>query len=167
MKLLNIRPFPFLIALLLSVASFGSATAQNYGTAIGLRMGYSVGLTIKGHLSSEKAVEGLVYFRSRGLGVTLLYEKHADAFGTSDLQWYYGVGGHFGYWNKDRNLNAPVFTEETDIIGGVDGIIGIEYTIKEIPFCISLDYKPLLNLFGTGEVPRFGHGGALSIRYLL
>ncbi|MEM7371275.1 MAG: hypothetical protein AAF587_21850 [Bacteroidota bacterium] len=166
MRSLNVYLLTLVLIILLG-GGINPASAQNYGTAIGLRMGYSVGLTVKGHLDAEKAIEGLLYFRSRGLGLTILYEKHADAFGSSDLQWFYGVGGHFGYWNKDRNLNAPVFTEETDVIGGVDGILGIEYTIREIPFCISLDYKPLLNLFGTGEVPRFGHGGALSIRYLL
>ena len=45
-------------------------------------------------------------------------------------------------------------------------LIAHEYTIKEIPFCISADYKPLLNLFGDGDFPRFRNGGAISIRYV-
>ena len=47
---------------------------------------------------------------------------------------------------------------------GIDGIIGIEYNIEPIPFNISLDWKPGLNLIGyTGF---WGDELAFSIRYI-
>ena len=152
----------------LCLSSF-SLSAQPYDNAIGLRMGFSVGLTGKTFLQPDKALEGLLHLQSQGLGLTLLLEKHAPALGTPQLQWYYGIGGHAGLWYKDRNRNRayPLFGEDANFIAGVDGILGIEYTIKEIPFVIGLDFKPLINLIGSGEFPRVRYGGAFSIRYVL
>jgi hypothetical protein len=47
---------------------------------------------------------------------------------------------------------------------GIDGIIGMEYNIEEIPFNISLDWKPGFNILGhTGF---WGDELALSVRYI-
>ena len=47
---------------------------------------------------------------------------------------------------------------------GIDGILGMEYNIQEIPFNISLDWKPAFNLIGyTGF---WGDEIALSIRFI-
>ena len=136
------------------------SNAQDYKTGIGIRGGLSNGLTVKHFISSESALEGLLTARWNGFLVTGLYEKHAQAFGVSGLYWYYGFGAHIGAWNHnykhDRYDNYSVI--------GIDGIIGIEYNITEIPFNISLDYKPGLNVLGkplgmSDEV-------ALSIRYV-
>lgn len=151
-KLIIVLTFIFVIVF----ASY----AQDYKTGFGIRGGLSNGLTIKHFISSESALEGLLTARWNGFLVTGLYERHAQAFGITGLYWYYGFGAHIGTWNhnyrKDRYDNYSVI--------GVDGIIGIEYNITEIPFNISLDYKPGLNLIGkpfgmTDEV-------ALSIRYV-
>lgn len=134
--------------------------AQDYKTGIGIRGGLSNGLTVKHFISSESALEGLLTTRWNGFLVTGLYERHALAFGITGLYWYYGFGAHIGSWNhtykKDRYDNYSVL--------GIDGIIGLEYNITEIPFNISIDYKPGVNVLGK----PFGMSDevALSIRYV-
>jgi hypothetical protein len=48
------------------------------------------------------------------------------------------------------------------IIIGADAIIGLEYFFEEIPFQISLDYKPMINLTGGGWLYN---DAALALRY--
>lgn len=146
--------------LIIFVVSF--ANAQDYRTGIGLRGGFSNGLTVKHFLTGKTAVEGILSTRWRGFDVTGLYEIHNQAFNTERLNWYFGFGGHVGFWNGDyANWGEPGINY---IIVGIDGILGIEYNFKEVPINIGLDWKPAFNLIGyTGF---WGDGGALSIRYI-
>lgn len=139
-----------------------SANAQDYNTGIGVRGGLSNGLTVKHFIESDRAIEGLLSSRWRGFNITGLYEIHAQAFDTPRLNWYYGFGGHIGFW--DGYKDHPWFNDGTYTIIGIDGIIGIEYNIEPIPFNISLDWKPGFNIIGyTGF---WGDELALSIRYI-
>lgn len=151
----------FFILIIACFASFNS-NAQDYTTGIGLRGGWGTGLTIKHFMSSNAAVEGILDSRWHGLSITGLYEIHNQAFDTKRLNWYYGVGGHIGFWNGDyyRDYNG---NNNVTVIG-VDGILGLEYNFKEIPFNIGIDWKPVINL--TGSSGFYGDGGAISIRYI-
>ncbi len=138
------------------------ADAQDYKTGIGIRGGLSNGITVKHFIDSNKAIEGLLSTRWQGLNITGLYEIHNQAFDTPRLHWYYGVGGHIGFW--DGYKNHPWFNEGTYTVIGIDGIIGMEYNIEPIPFNISLDWKPAFNIIGyTG---LWADSFALSIRYI-
>lgn len=149
------------ILIIACFASFNS-NAQDYTTGIGLRGGWGTGLTIKHFMSSKAAVEGILDSRWHGLSVTGLYEIHNQAFDTKRLNWYYGVGAHIGFWDGNYYRNYNDHTNYTVI--GVDGILGLEYNFKEIPFNIGLDWKPIINL--TGSSGFYGDGGAISIRYI-
>jgi hypothetical protein len=141
-----------------------SANSQDYNTGIGVRGGLSNGLTVKHFISSNTAIEGLLSTRWKGFHITGLYEIHAQAFNTPRLNWYYGFGGHIGFW--DGYDKHPWFDEDVDShsVLGIDGIIGIEYNIEAIPFNISLDWKPGFNIIGhTGF---WGDELALSIRFI-
>ena len=138
------------------------SNAQDYTTGIGLRGGWGTGLTVKHFISNDKAVEGILDSRWHGLSVTGLYEIHNQAFDTDRLNWYYGFGGHLGFWDGKYYRNYDDGTNYTVI--GIDGIIGLEYNFKEIPFNIGIDWKPVLNL--TGSSGFYGDGGAISIRYI-
>lgn len=136
--------------------------AQDYKTGIGLRGGLYSGLTLKHFISGNSAVEGLLASRWRGFSITGLYEIHHQAFDVERLNWYYGFGAHIGFWNGDYVKWGEPGVSYTAL--GIDGILGIEYNIKEIPINISLDWKPEFNIIGyTGF---WGDGGALSIRYI-
>lgn len=153
-----------IFTLILSIAFFTLA-AQDYNQSAGLRGGSLNGLTYKQFLGSESAFEGIVYTRWRGIQVTGLYEIHANAFEVDKLQWYYGAGAHLGLFSgyKDHPFFDEKDRNESFMLLGVDAIIGIEYTIEEIPLVVGIDWKPEFNLVGH---QGFWFGDtSLSIRY--
>jgi hypothetical protein len=151
--------------ILIVLISFCFATvsfSQNYNTGIGLRGGFSSGLTIKHFVSSNSAIEAIIATRWQGLELTGLYEFHHSFFDAESLNWYIGFGGHVGFWNGDHSYWGEPGTDYT--VAGVDGILGIEYSFRTVPINIGIDWKPELNLIGyTGF---WADGGALSIRYI-
>jgi len=137
--------------------------AQDYNTGVGIRGGLSNGLTVKHFISSNTALEGLLSLRWKGAYIAGLYEIHAPAFDVPRLNWYYGFGGHLGFWNG-YNDHRWFDDDKSYTVLGVDGIVGLEYNIEAIPFNVSLDWKPGFNVIG-----HFGFWGdelALSIRYI-
>lgn len=150
--------------LMVSMFSFCLSTviAQDYNTGIGLRGGWFNGVTVKHFIGDNKALEGIVSTRWSGLNVTLLYEIHNNAFGVDRLNWYYGGGGHIGFWDG-KNVKWSSKNQPYTVIG-IDGILGLEYNFKEIPINLSLDWKPSLNLIGYYGF--WGDGGAFSIRFI-
>jgi len=139
-----------------------ATNAQSYDTGIGLRGGPYNGLTIKHFVGEQTAVEGILTTRWGGFNITGLYEMHKIAFDTPGLYWFYGFGGHIGFWDGDNN---PWFNDnENYTVFGIDGIIGMEYVFEDIPFTIGLDWKPAINLAGNSNF--LADGGALSLRYI-
>ena len=87
------------LTIIISAATF--SFAQDYTTGIGLRGGFSQGITVKHFISDVSAFEGLLSTKYRGFDVTALYELHRyDVFGKDRLNWYYGAGAHLGLWNE-------------------------------------------------------------------
>ena len=150
-------------AFTLFALSVSLSYGQDYNTGIGIRGGFSNGLTVKHFLTQENAVEGIISRRWGGFYVAGLYEIHANAFDTPRLNWYYGFGGHIGFWEGYED--HPWFDDSKNhTVLGIDGIIGIEYNLEAIPFNISLDWKPGINLIGTSDF--WGDEAALSVRYI-
>ncbi len=148
----------------LMLFGFTFCIAQDYKFSAGLRAGMANGITGKYFFSKNEAVEGLLYFRWKGIGLGGLYELHTRAFELPQLNWYYGGGAHVGIWHGDPKFRY-LDEDRAYTVVGVDGIIGMEYTIKEIPFNISIDWKPSLNFIGyTGLFfDEFG----ISVRYII
>ena len=129
---------------------------SNYKTAIGLRAGETSGLTIKHFFSESAAFEGIIGVWPYAFGFTALFEKHEQAFNLEGMNWYYGGGGHvvagsnriyYMYTNGDRYY----YRYRSGNMGlGVDGVLGLEYKIKAIPFAVSLDMKPFMELNTDG-----------------
>ena len=147
----------FFLFILIATISL-NAKAQDYLTGIGIRGGTSNGLTVKHFIGTRSALEGLFATRWEGFNITGLYELHSNAFDTPRLNWYYGFGGHIGFWNGSHRYH-----DQTSVIG-IDGIIGIEYNFDVIPFNISLDWKPGINLIGYSGF--WGDEVALSVRFI-
>ncbi len=155
-----------------------SLFAQNpgYKTGIGLRGGYESGLTLKHFIASDKALEGIYsrHWGNFGTRITVLYEIQKPISGAKGLSFFYGVGGHIGFYNGlyygyknngyyDKNGNwqsVPYQDRYTSI--GIDGILGLEYKFSEIPFTVGLDIKPFVDL--TRYSNYFGDA-AFSVRY--
>lgn len=147
----------FMLAVL-SLASYG----QDYRTSLGLRAGLPYGLTVKHFLNKHNALEGVLAARWQGFIVTGLYENEHQTGQYPGLNWFWGFGGHIGFWGADENPNLePTYSGS---VIGADAILGIEYTFDEIPLNLSLDLLPSVNLIGhTGWG---GINGAISIRYV-
>lgn len=135
--------------------------AQPYSTALGIRIGIDNGITVKHFLNDKNAVEGIVAFY-KGINVTGLYEwQMPKVFKVDQLDWYFGVGAHVGFWDKSKE---PYNEEDggTQGVIGVDGVIGLEYNFAEVPIGIGLDARPIVNLIGDDG---FWIEAGLSVRY--
>ncbi|HBZ20540.1 MAG TPA: hypothetical protein DEO60_05385, partial [Bacteroidales bacterium] len=58
------------LTLTLVIFIYAFASAQDYKTGVGLRLGFSNGLTIKHFVSQRSALEGLLSTRWRGFELT-------------------------------------------------------------------------------------------------
>lgn len=124
-----------------------------YTTAIGVRGLGTSGLSIKHFTRNHRAIEGIVGFYPDAFSVTVLLENHVNAFDQAGLNWYYGFGGHLATqtdWEYSENYRG-YRRADGDFGIGVDGIVGIEYKINEIPIAISMDVKPFLEVTTTGN----------------
>lgn len=143
---------------------FSISNAQDYRTGVGLRGGFANGLTVK-HFTHEKAaLEFILASRWRGVEITVLYEIHNQAFNTERLKWYYGIGGHVGFWNGDYTNKYWGDPGTSYTVAGIDGILGLEYSFSEAPINLGIDWKPAFNFIGYSGF--WVDGGALSIRYI-
>ena len=138
--------------------------AQIYNTGIGLRGGLYNGLTIKHFTAKSTALEGIVSSRWSGIQATGLIEFHNQIGSRENFQWFYGIGGHVGFYDGKHTPISHQKENGAYTIVGIDAIVGLEYAFSEIPFSIGLDYKPAINLIGKQYFT--GDAGALSIRYI-
>ena len=93
----------FLFAL---VAIGTKATAQDYKTALGIRLSSSQAIvnnsiSIKHFLNEKTAIEGLFSFGDP-LAIGGLVEIHKPV-GASGINWFYGGGGYLGFVKNIRS----------------------------------------------------------------
>jgi hypothetical protein len=150
-----------------------SANAQEYNTAIGLRLGgVANGITFKHFVNSNSAFEGLLGFGHKSLLITGLYEKYIPINNASGLQWFYGGGAHIGFFSYDgyyysykEHGHYYVVDENANSIAlGLDFILGLDYKFKNAPINIGTDIKPFID-FHDGVYGYFD--GAFSFRFVL
>jgi hypothetical protein len=151
-----------LLSLYLFISLLSAASAQNYNTGLGVKFGGIQGISVKQLVASDAAVEIVVGSRWGGIEALVLYEIHAAAFDVDGLFWYYGGGGHIGFWEGHRH--SPWNRGHSSFVGlGLDGVVGIEYQIEAVPITLSLDLVPAFNLGGYNG---FWMDGGLGIRYV-
>lgn len=125
---------------------------SDYRTAIGVRVGGTSGLTIKQFTGSSTAIEGIVGVWPNAVGLTILVEKYVPAFNVAGFNWYYGGGAHLAASTHNHYYEGPRHYHHDDDFGiGVDGMLGLEYKILPIPFAISLDLKPYVEVTTNGH----------------
>jgi hypothetical protein len=139
-----------ILLFLIILACFSISTkAQEYKTAVGIRLGpnsaaIAPGFTVKHFLNEKHAVEGIIGFKD-GVGICGLYDWYHPVNSVEHLQWFIGAGGYAAYRTK------------TAYIGGA-GIVGLDYKFPEIPLNISIDWKPELNIVETVGFEASGVG---------
>lgn len=125
-------------------------SAQSYRTALGVRAGTELGLTLQQKVIANSTVEAILTTNRYRWQAQGLFEYHRPILGKR-FNVYMGAGPHFGnekgygdYW-------------------GITPIAGIEMTMMR--FVISYDYKPSININGgSGYV---FHDSGISVRMVL
>lgn len=133
-----------------------------YKKALGVKM-YPSAISYKQFIRSNKAIETVGYFTLDGFFATVMYEKYTPITDVENLSWYVGYGGHLGLWSDEWKKNNP--SHSAGIALGVDGILGLDYKIKNAPLNFSIDWQPSFNFVG-GSYFHSGWGG-IGIRYTL
>ena len=134
--------------------------ATPYKKAIGVKM-YPSAISYKVFVKTNAAFEYLGYVSLDGFRATALYEKYMPIDGNENLTWYVGYGGHLGLWSEEWKKNNP--NHNAGIALGVDGILGLDYKVKNAPLNLSVDWQPSFNFVGASY---FDSGWAgLGVRY--
>lgn len=149
------------LLVLMIIASAPVVLAQNYTTALGIRGGTSLGVTLQQRIGERNTIEGIVQhgLLSKQTMATALYEKHIGILGRG-ANIYFGAGPHIG-WNGGNS--DPEKTQVSNMFAGASAIIGGEIKFKRMVF--SADYKPAFNLVGSNNM--FNGQTGISIRYIL
>ncbi len=128
------------------IGSFSNLSAQDYKTALGVRLSSSNAMqnnsiSIKQFINEKTAIEGLFTFGDPlALGVLVEFHKPLTPAG---LTWFYGAGGYISFV---KTVNVAASKSSTDPNFGGQGVIGLDYKFSNAPLNISLDWKPELNI---------------------
>ena len=137
-----------LVVVLLAAGAglYNNAGAQDYKTALGVRLSSSNAMqnnsvSFKQFITEKSAIEVLFTFGDP-LALGAMLELH-QPLAAEGLSWFYGGGGYVAFVKK---LNTTTQKENTEPNFGGQGVIGLDYKFNNIPLNISLDWKPELNL---------------------
>lgn len=128
----------------------------DYRNAIGVRIGQTAGITLKHFTDHNHAIEGIIGIWPNSVGLTGLFEKYVQAGNVEGLNWYFGGGAHitvgtarlYTVYREGRYLS---YRSRYPGVGfGIDGIVGAEYKIPSIPFALSFDIKPFIEVNTSG-----------------
>ena len=134
-----------------------------YSKSFGVKI-YPGALTYKTFYTPNKAIEVSGYITLDGFWVSAINEKHTPIKDDNQLSWFIGYGGHLGIWSEEwikKNSNKD--TDKSNISVGFDGIIGLDYKIKNTPLNISIDWQPSFSIIQA----YFKNQGGIGIRYVL
>ena len=146
-----------------------SLTAQEYNSAIGMRLGSPLSISYKTFINDQDAIEVFGSFKSFSsyswFALSGAYQKHNDVgfVDVENLKWYYGGGLSLYFWSFQSNF---IIKNGSGTSIGVNGYLGLEYTFPNNPFSVSLDWTPtlFLNGFSRGFNGQFG---SIAVRYIL
>src|SRR5688500_1420100 len=135
------KSFLFFIAVLLISAS--QLKAQDYKTALGIRLSSSApainnSVSFKHFMNPKLAIEGLFTFDKKA-AIGALLEIHNPMPSTEGLQWFYGAGAYIGFDSDKTNTDRALI--------GVYGRICIDFKFTYLSLNLSLDWKPEINIF--------------------
>ena len=151
--------FFYIVLIVISLNTFAQRKYYNearYNTAIGIKF-FPGSISIKQTLFSKNKFEGLIY-NWKGVRAVGLYEFENRIEGVDGLCWYFGPGAHIQF-----NEGTKVYAGSYYL--GFDGVIGIDWKIKNAPINLSIDWQPSLD-FDQKENFKSGFGG-IGLRYVI
>ncbi|WP_185974290.1 SH3 domain-containing protein [Litoribacter populi] len=158
-------------------------TSRRYGytTALGLRGGFTSGVSLKHFVNNNGALEFVLGSRWHGVSLTGMYQWHKpNALEVPGLSWEYGLGARVGFYdgryyyrhyykkpcNNPNNPNCYSYYSHREPgirAVGLVGIGGLEYQFPSVPLTFSIDLMPHMYLphyWGTFW------DGSVSLRYV-
>ena len=111
----------------------GELQAQPYKNAVGVRAGYSSGITFRHFTRREPFLEGMALYNMHGFQFTALYGYQFTPYAKKRLYYYGGAGLHAGNWQEEFSLGTAV-------------ALGAEFAFRKAPVIIGLEWKPMVNL---------------------
>ncbi len=140
------------LTIILLLALSATAFSQYYPKEVGLRGGYSSGITFRVNLDEELSYEAQLSYRNQGAIFTIFRLKHQEIAMDKSGNWdfIYGMGAHTGFYFTDsyriffeeiyynQNLFTPVF--------GVDGYIGVDYILEYLPISFGVSFQPHMEI---------------------
>lgn len=146
-------------------------SGQGFNQAVGIRGGITSGFEYRYYVSDTQSFKGLLGTRDGGVqlhGFAEFYKYDLFSF-SYQLVFYYGLGGHLGYerWDEMRyQNNSRVEDARTSFLGGIDGVMGVEYLFYEVPFSAGLEIKPYFDVFGRRGFDIQLYDVAFTVKYL-
>lgn len=138
------------IILLLALSS--TVFSQYYHKEIGIRGGYSSGITFRINLEESTSYEAQMSYRQDGGIFTIFRQKHLEMGMDKGGNWefLYGMGAHTGFYFTDsyRIFYQEIYYGETIFtpVFGVDGYVGIEYLLQHAPVSFGITYQPFMEI---------------------
>jgi hypothetical protein len=161
------KKITFTLLLAFAFLLTNNMNAQEYKSAVGLRLGYPLSASYKHFLNDRSAFEVTAGFRGytyySWFNVGAYYLIHNEIPSIDGLKWYYGGGANVYFWNWDSGFD---YGDSSNVSFGISGVIGLDYAFSEIPLNLSADWIPTFFINGYGNGFGGGYGG-LSARYIL
>ena len=162
-----------LMTLFLATAFFvNDVSAQEFKSAIGARLGYPLSVSYKVFLNESAAVEvmggtrgvgsGIAGYRWYQVGAAYQVHKPLAVGDVEGLNWYFGGGASIYFWT----FNEGFLNEGSSTSLGLQGYLGLSYTLENTPINFTIDWVPtyFINGFGSGFGADYG---SLGIRYTI
>jgi len=155
------------LLLFLAFAIFFSSNikAQEYKSAVGIKLGYGLVGTYKKFLNEKAAIDVFGGIRWGGFAGGAYYLMHNEIPSVDKLYWYWGGGASFTTRSYGAGLDSYYEV-------GISAVLGLDYSFDEFPLNVSVDWAPTFVVLDSwdyvGTYNRFRGGyGALSARYIL
>ncbi len=145
---------------LFTLLSIGSTLfSQEYKSAVGLRLGSSLGVSYKKFIQPNKAIEGV-------LDLDILYrnEMKVEVKGLYLFHFGLNVDGLSAF--AGPGVSAGIYVgDSSGYIMSIEGMAGFEYKFHNSPIALSFDWNPRLQMIKSAGLK--GDGFAITIRYVL
>ena len=139
-----------------TVLSVGELVGQRYITAVGMRLGPAIGVTIQQRILERTTIEAIVQHRNflDQTSAGLVLEKHLPLL-FKRLNFYTGAGIQKTWYQSPEYTGADPW--------GAQVIFGAELSLARLN--LSWDFKPVITL-SSGD-PLFQGQSAISLRYII
>jgi hypothetical protein len=166
----NYKMKGFVVAIVLTLMVTAHSYGQTYSSALGVRVGGTSGITFKHFYKNQMAWEGQLGTFGNGTSITGLIMQHGNAFSTPGLRYYAGGGAHVAFYNgrtysvwKGRDIT---YYGDNSLGIGLNGILGLEYILPDVPIGFSLDIKPFIEMGPAGRL-GFSPDPSIGIKFII